>query len=168
MLLYHPARDGHHSAFRILRILAASNGASFERDTIRILDFLLIFPQAIAETRLPKDLKSFRSSFAAQKNCYHFNGSPRLVLLQMAPLQDMALRLLASRNLIELSLLLDSIVKRTEAPVPPKVSELIDLRNAEETTTVDFLVKHLATLPLSGPDGLKARTGLMEHRYDPS
>ncbi|KIP15259.1 hypothetical protein KY49_4595 [Burkholderia sp. MSHR3999] len=31
---------------------------------------------------------------------------------------------------------------------------------------VEYIVKKLASIPLLGNDGLKHRTGLMEHRYD--
>jgi hypothetical protein len=84
----------------------------------------------------------------------------------MAPLQDMALRLLASRHLIELQKLLNSIVERTDVELPSELSDLVLIRNEEDEELMAFLCQNFISMPLSGDQGLKARSNLLEHRYD--
>jgi hypothetical protein len=167
MLFYHPAFDGYHAAFRILQIATASGKRSYERDALRILDFYLIFPQLIAEVRLPKAQQSTKRILSSRhENKYHFSGSPRQAFMQMAPLQDMALRLLASKRIIDLGQLIDGVVVRSEHPLPHVLEILIRARNDADSGLIKFLVDELGRIPLRGEDGLKDRSRLMDYRYD--
>lgn len=166
MLIYHPAFDGYHAAFRMLQLLVANERRTYDRDTIRILDFYLVFPQLIGEMHLSRAQQGAKRSFSQRKNKYHFSGSPRAAFLRMAPLQDMALRVLASKRLIDLDKLLDGLVVRSAQPIPQGLESLVRLRNESDSGLVKFLVNELGTIPLRGDEGLKARSELMDYRYD--
>ena len=166
MLFYHPAFDGYHAAFRMLQMLSASKKQQYERETLRILDFYLVFPQLIADVRLPKALQGQKRAFSGLINKYHFSGSPRTVFMQMAPLHDMALRLLVSKRLVELDKLLNGVVLRSDIPLPKQLDAAIRNKAGGRTELLTFIVNEVGSIPLHGEDGLKARTSLMDYRYD--
>src|SRR5438128_2267276 len=101
MLIYHPALDPYHSAFRMLQLLAYAPERVYDRRTLRILDFYAVFPQLVSTIRLPKEHAKWRKFFADHDNPYWFTGEPALVFAHMQPLQDTALDLLYAQGLID-------------------------------------------------------------------
>lgn len=70
MLIYNPAFDFHHGIFRVLQILSAAPGEEFEVMKIRLLDFLLLFPEQLENIRVPKELLGKRSLFTGTESPY--------------------------------------------------------------------------------------------------
>ena len=167
MLVYHPALDPYHSAFRMLRLLLASTAGSLEIDKIRILDFYLTFPSQLLSLTVTRPLMKRRSTVAGKPNIYKFNGHPILVFAQMRPLQETALHLLSSSGIIRRDEFLRGVVTLSEVSKNQPLAEAAAARNAANSELMSFLVSDLGTMPLSGQDGLKSRSKLMEHRYDP-
>jgi hypothetical protein len=163
MLIYHPALDPYHSAFRMLQILAAAPERSFERRALRILDFYCVFPQLVSTIKLPREQMKWKREFADQDNAYWFTGEPRVVFAQMQPLQDTALDLLYAQGLVdpakyaktEVQLVVDQF-KALQLPAPSSVPNNI----------FEFLTNVLGTISFHGPGGLKDRTDLLDYRYD--
>lgn len=167
MLVYHPALDPYHAAFRILRLLIASTTGRFEIDKVRILDFYLTFPSQLATVTVTQALRKRRSIVAEKPNIYKFNGHPILVFAQMQPLQEMALHLLSSSGIINRDDLQRGAVVLAEPKKDGALFEAAASRNAASSELMSFLAADLGTMPLSGVGGLKSRSKLMEHRYDP-
>jgi hypothetical protein len=163
MLTYHPAHDPYHSALRMLRILAHDPVQTRTREQLQILDFYLTFPELIADIRLPPKETRHRNAFRKRRNEYNFSGDPRMIFRQMQQLQDAALRLLISTGVI------------TETPtgysldvskLTPAMQEVLTLDHDEDHYALNYVTMTLGALPVTGKDGLKARTGLMEFKYD--
>ena len=167
MLAYHPALDPYHAAFRMLRILSLSPTLTYETDRLRILDFYLAFPSLIDSIRVPPTLRSRRKRVTPPDNKYKFNGEPSFVFTQMRTLQEMALQLLASSGLVDRNTFQHGRVRVDLTKLSNDLQRSIEGRNALEAELVAFLVSDLAAIPLTGKDGLKHRTLLMEYRYDP-
>ena len=163
MLIYHPALDPYHSAFRMLHLLAHDPERQYDRRALRILDFYALFQQLIPTIRLQKPLLKWRRQFSGRDNPYWFSGEPALVFARMEPLQATALDLLYAQGLVDpakypdgqVQLLPDQF-RRVSPPEPALMSRDV----------LEFLVNHLGALPLHGPGGLKDRTHLLEYRYD--
>jgi hypothetical protein len=167
MLTYHPALDAYHSAFRILRILAAFEGERIEVDKIRILDFLLAFPHLLSQdVRLPNTTKARVRRLAIKANSYRLSASPRLVFVKMTPLQHQAIKLLASTRLIGVEEPSHQFIFKTRTAPPPKLSRAIAQKNGRDSELISILTRDVASFPLLGSGGLKDRTNLMEFRYD--
>lgn len=166
MLIYHPAFDPYHCAFRGMRILNAVGGLEIEVDGFRMADFYMLFPGLITEIRLPRALLKWRSRFSGLANPYHFSGDQRMVFERMRDFQLMALRALASRDIIDKRKFENGIVIKGEGEYSKQLRDLIEKTNTREEDLVHFLAGLLVEIQLKGNDGLKARSGLMEHRYD--
>jgi hypothetical protein len=167
MLLYHPALDPYHSAFRMIQLLTFSQSVlPIERDRVRILDFYLAIPSLISKIRVSPQFRRNRGLAAGAENKYRFSGIAGAVLYQMQSLQELALALLTTSGLIDRTLLETGVVVRTSTPLPIELANAIALKNAEESARLTFLTIDLATIPLLGKDGLKHRSTLLDHRYD--
>jgi len=56
MLLYHPAFDTYHSAFRLLLLLWNSGGQDVPFARLRILDFYVLFPAELENMIFPQSI----------------------------------------------------------------------------------------------------------------
>jgi hypothetical protein len=163
MLIYHPAFDAYHCTFRMLVI--SDLIPKMEADKLRILDFYLTFPGALALATLPQVL-GLRKAAKAARNPYREPVNPRNAFKEIREIQETSMRCLAAAGLIDKDELNSGMVVRTGEPVVPSLRELIDSFVLRESDAYNVILKQLADIPLSGPDGLKGRSGLMEYRYD--
>jgi hypothetical protein len=164
MLVYHPAFDAYHCVMRLLAILRAR--PVLERDTIRILDFGLCFPAVVAQFRLPQKLSKLRRAAKDVHNDYRTPISARSTFTALSNVHDGALSCLGAAGLVDADQLKAGTVARTTVALPSDVEmRCISLEDREAFFFKDVLPV-LAEIPLSGPDGLKDRSGLVEHRYD--
>jgi len=164
VLSYHPALDPYHTAFRNVRVfMLARRPIAYDR--LRLLDLYLLFPEFVRDTRLPRSARAWRSRLRDRANEYWSTSDRILLFRQMTPIQKCALGLLEATGLV------------VQDPVSRLWSVLADQhaiiasaneRNQEDEETARFLSEVLLPLQLTGPHGLKARTGLMEWRYDES
>ncbi len=84
----------------------------------------------------------------------------------MEPMQVAALETLSNRDLIEPAKWKVAAVAATTTPVPEQLAARIEEANAQEPELISFLEILASQYELLGSDGLKARTGLLEYRYD--
>lgn len=162
MLSYHPALDPYHTAFRYLRALMLTR-RPMEYDRLRLVDLYLLFPEFAGDIRLPRSALAWRSRLQARANEYWSTCDRLLLFQQMTPIQKCALSLLKAADLV-----IQDPVSRlwsVHDNQHPIVLAAVD-RNKEDREIVGFLSEVLLPLKLTGSQGLKARTGLMEWRYD--
>lgn len=164
MLIYHPAYDAYHCVFRAL--LITDSVQVLEVAKLRILDFFLCFPAELRGIRLPKEHSEARKMAQGLKNQYHGPVSMKQTFRDMEHIQLAAFRTLAASRLVDTAELTSGLVRRTSTSVPQDLVHRLAEATAHNKQVVSYLTKQLAELPLLGIDGLKHRTGLMEHRYD--
>jgi hypothetical protein len=162
MLVYHPAFDSYHCLFRSISILEACQEAEVER--LRILDFCLSFPAIVKEFRLPRGRSVVKRTALTASNPYRDPISARTVFANLAAIQTAAFSCLAATGLVSLS---SGTFTRTPNALPDSIRQRCLNIQATEDVFFGTLLFQLKELPLLGPDGLKARSGLMEYRYDP-
>lgn len=163
MLIYHPALDPYHCAFRLLQLLAYDPDRRYDARALRILDFYAVFPRQISAIRLPASCGKWKRRFSETENPYWFTGEPGLIFARMGPLQETALDLLYAQGLTDAAAHAEARVNLVKArfqkmTLPEAASQPKDL--------LEFLVTVLGALAFHGPGGLKDRTGLLEYRYD--
>lgn len=164
MLIYHPAQDAYHCVFRMLAIL--DKVRELEVDKARILDFYLAFPSALASIRWPTHLRHAKKLAKTEDNPYRDPISPATTFRGMHLLQSAALRCIAASNLIDAPAFELNSIQRTDTPLTEAVQSGINYFFQRNEAVADLVLEHLSAIPLSGRDGLKARTSLMEYRYD--
>lgn len=164
MLIYHPAYDAYHCAFRVL--LAVDTLKTIELAKLRILDFFLVFPAEVATVRLPKELSEAKKEAKILWNEYHGPVSARRTFQDMEHIHVASVRALAASNLLDKSRLDAGVAERSNTPIPERFSKLMTEARARDSKMTDFILNGLGGLPTQGIDGLKHRTGLLEYRYD--
>lgn len=161
MLVYHPAFDSYHCLFRSISILEIF--PRVEIDRLRILDFCLSFPTIVSQFKLPVGSSSVRNAALAVASPYRDPISAKSVFVNIAPIQSAAFACLTATGLTTVD---SSSLTRTNAILPESIKKrCLELRS-EEKVFFETLLSLLMDLPLLGPNGLKARSGLMEYRYD--
>ncbi|MFT7035109.1 MAG: hypothetical protein ACI8Q1_003109 [Parvicella sp.] len=167
MLVYHPAFDIYNCAFRMLQLLTHMKQEQVELERIRIWDFYLAFPNEVRKISFPQSLSQLKKIFKRHEvNPYEDLIDPRRIMDRMQPFQISALKYLASYGLIDSKSLSQKIVMRTEKEIPDDLLNEFDDLSIEKQNVIK-LITGFRELPLYGKIGLKARTGLIEFRYDP-
>lgn len=164
MLVYHPAFDAYHCVFRLVTILESRQ--TIEVDRLRILDFVLCFPAVVATFRLPQRAASIRKPASLADNAYRTPLNPRATFGALSASQDGALACLAAAGFVGPESLRDGIAVRTSAPLPNELLEQCKKLRNRETLFFRQILPPFLEIPLLGHDGLKARSGLLEYRYD--
>lgn len=164
MLIYHPAFDAYHCAFRMLAITSRHRILEFSK--LRILDFYLCFPAEIAGVELPQALVGIKKLAKLEKNPYRGPVSRHRTFREMEAIQSAASRLLALTGIFSPTALEEGEVVRTGQALPQQLLGFLANSNKEQQEIAEFILSKFAEIPLHGIGGLKQRTGLMEYRYD--
>lgn len=165
MLVYHPAFDIYHGVFRALLLLEKTPSKAMPADTLRIVDLFFVFPYLLAQMEFPKGASIKGRKLAGTPSRFNTLPSPRTFLEQSKGLSTLITAALVGREIISSEALKEGLVQRTTVPLPDGV---LDQAKPEDLELAEYLGTKIATVPLLGKSGLKARSKLMEYRYDPS
>jgi hypothetical protein len=164
MLVYHPAYDAYHCIFRILSILDVR--ASLDMDMLRLLDYALCFPVAVADFRLPGDMYTVKKMVRDSGNLYRSPLNQKATFAALAATQEGALVCLAAAGFVAQDELQKGRVTRTGVLLPSGIAARRDNFKKTEAIFFNHVMKAMLSFPLQGEGGLKDRSGLMEYRYD--
>lgn len=168
-LTYEPAFDPLHTMFRAFR-LREGLGQPFRlpRDLFRILDFYLLFPASLQNVRFRPEHQRLKRQAAGTKRAPPYGQRPNDAMLfeRMRPFQNAALDTLALQGFFSNEALNEGWVAPGEKPWPPELALRVEATNAEEANLIAALRTMASEYLLEGANGLKDRTGLLEHRYD--
>jgi hypothetical protein len=161
--------DPFHAVFRLLRLRPIiTKHVPVHVDHVRILDFYLLFPFRIEAIRLKPQHRRYKGLAVAYAWAKPYGDQPedRTVFDRMELMQIAALETLASRMLIDPDQLILGQVTTTAEPVPDEVAKRVDIANERDGDLIEFLELLACGYERMGANGLKARTGLLEFRYD--
>lgn len=164
MLVYHPVYNVYHCIFRIASIFKHIN--RIEIDKLRILDFYLLFPSIISEVKLPREFQKIKKEAKKLSNIYHDPINHLITFREIQDIQMAALNSLMCAELINKKDLEEGYVVRTNKEIPNHLLTLIESFLSKNRNIYEFILKDLAALQLTGKNGLKDRTGLLEYKYD--
>ena len=173
MITYNPAFDLYHGISRMAHIVERmSEGESFEIDKVRIWDFYLLFPSKLYDLSIRRDEKEVRESrkylIEHNVNPYEdFHGDNRKLLEWIKPFQVSALNCLVSCGIIKKD---DYLSGRVSLASRDKLKTYLAHAGSlttEESNALSFLGLFSRVMPLTGVNGLKSRTNLLESKYDP-
>ena len=168
-ITYHPLYDPNHCVFRLLCLFRFSGDLVFEDDRLRIIDFYVLNPFLIKSIELTKELRGKLNQMGLDRISlpYQELPKPRALFNRLEPIQRISIRHLAGLGLISRQRLLEDYIQPTlAANLSADFAARIDGFVKQNQAVFSFLVHDLAEISLSGKDGLKRRTELMEHRYD--
>ena len=164
MLIYHPVFDTNHGMFRMLSLLEATSSKSLRWDAFRILDLYYLFPHLLGAARLPRALSGAKPHYGKMDARYNKVPAPRVFIQQLVGLHEIVARSLIGKDFLAAGAFERNLLQRTEKILPAALIEAF--QQADDRALVELLATQVGTIPLNGPNGLKDRTGLLEHRYD--
>jgi hypothetical protein len=167
-LTYEPALDPYHAIYRILRLRPIiKQYGPLPRDHVRILDFYQLFQFRIHGIRFRQQDRQYRRLASNYKTAaYGEQPEDRTLFSRMEPMQVAALDTLASHHLIDPDQWQIGDVSATDNPLPDDLAARVASANARDPEFQSFLGVLASEYPLTGVNGLKDRTGLMEYRHD--
>ena len=168
-LSYQPALDPFHTVFRLMRLRdAVLVHGPLHEDHTKILDFFLLFPFRITTLRLKPAHRRFRRLAKLYSDLTPYGNHPedRVLFDRMSHIQSVALDTLSTKRLIDPQQHRLGTVVYVPGSIPSALSDRIDQLHIEQEELIRLLTILALEYDLLGPDGLKGRSGLMEHRYD--
>jgi hypothetical protein len=171
MIIYNQAFDLYHAVYRMLQLLTNFDKSEYvELDRLRIWDFYLLFPSKIYDLkpkRNEKDFKARLKQFTVKKdNPYEKVYSDRKVFEKIKPYQISALQCLASYGIIDKELLLLNRVSIISREILKDYANKFEELSPRERNIITILISNFYNIEMPGKDGLKARTNLIESKYD--
>lgn len=151
----------------MLLITESSTNEEFGWSVFRLTDFYILFPAMLKTiSPFPAELRPFKKILKDMPDAYELMPNSKRVLFELEEIQLTAMQNLVAKGLIDSEGFKDGIVSRTELKVPDKIISAIE---ADQRTTQEwfrFAVNELPLVEFLGRKGLKARSQLMEYRYD--
>jgi hypothetical protein len=166
MLSYHGAFDLNHSIYRMLRLLDKHPEKSMLWDTFRVLDYYYLFPHEITKFEWTRATMKFKSTLNYAETKYNKIENRRHLAHQLESIEDLSARSLAAKGFVDPAALDQGKLSRTDKLLPVDLKAVIQNSDSGEDALVTFLAQYMSQVPLLGEKGLKARSGLLEHRYD--
>lgn len=166
MLSYHGAFDLNHCIYRMIRLIEEHPEKSMQVDAFRVLDYYLLFPHELQKPSWPRALSKRAADMNFTETKYNRINSPRHMAHQLELIEDLGAKSLAAKGLLDPGDLERRVLTRTTRLLPSELESLISRGSGREDQLVAFLARDLSQIPLLGDKGLKARSGLLEHRYD--
>lgn len=170
MLIYDPALDPYHCAIRILALAVSSAKIDVEltTDAARIGSYFLAYPSKMLGFVFPAEYRSIRAMARDAQNPYRSASGDKVAFERMRPIFVAAVSGLVAAKLLEPTSLERGIVQLTKTPVPQELVDAVTRFRDRQTRIGNFLLSDFLRLPTNGNSGIKSRSGLIEHRYDPS
>ena len=84
----------------------------------------------------------------------------------MEGIQQAALQTLCLQGFFDRDSFLEGRIRAGQRNLPDELRFFITEKNSQDAVLLTFLFDNLLSFDFDGPDGIKARTGLMEYRYD--
>jgi hypothetical protein len=166
MIIYHPAYDLNHCAFRFITLLSDIDGNQTKWETMQILDFYYVFPHLLYDIRLPRNPIATKKTLKFIPNPYETLPNPRRLMFELRALHQEAARALVAKGILDKNLFLKNIIRLYSERIPEALRLQINNNENRNTIWYQLIVKCLAMHPINGKNGLKDRTQLMEYRYD--
>jgi hypothetical protein len=165
MLLYNKALDPNHTLLRMTALLISWKAVSLESDALRLFDFLIANPAHIEKLSVSRDKFTDKNEFKSYKNRYQ-NFDPKSLFNAMKEIHCLAIERLVvlgvlkiGNNSSEYNVYLENIPEGLKSLAESK-------ENSISSQAIDFIVENLISISVTGSDGLKKITSLMDYRYD--
>ncbi|VXD11634.1 ABC-three component system middle component 5 [Marinoscillum sp. 108] len=171
MIVYQKAYDLYHTVYRLIKLLAHFRGdGDIEIDRLRIWDYYVLFPnrmRAIKHKKSEKDIKAIIHQYILRpENPYEPLHNDRKTFEKIKPYQLTAIKCLASYGMINKDYLNNNRITSISRDFFSKYDEDFKNLSIQEENAIKLLTSHYYKISLFGPYGLKAKTGLLESKYD--
>jgi hypothetical protein len=132
---------------------------------LRIYDFLFLFPHFIKDVSFPKvkGVTALKKDAAKIASAYERLPDRKRLFSEMGDYHIQALQILEAKGIFKE---VEGIIRISESFQSSSVTNLLEDNQYINNEFYKTLLNTLKNIKLSGDNGLKQRTGLMEYRYD--
>lgn len=167
MLMYHPAQDINHCVYRILLVLEKSEHESLSIDIYRLIDFYTVFPYLLSLIKtLPKPINKHRKIFSAIPAPFESLKNTKRIMHELELLQTIAFQNLLAKDLLCKEAFNKGILQRSLSKLPSELYQSLDASRLVNESWFMAIINDFPKTKFIGKNGIKARTGLMEYKYD--
>lgn len=171
MITYNPAFDLYHSIYRMAHIVDRLDvNECMEIDKARIWDFYMLFPDKVYNITIRRDedyLRQLREGWIQKENNpYEYRGDNRKLFEWIKPVQLSALGCLVSCGILDKGKYEEGCVCLMNKDVLKEFLAKAGKESTREYNVLSFMGSLSRNMPLTGQYGLKARTRLLESKYD--
>lgn len=166
MLLYHPVEDSNHCCYRLIRLLKAFSEPT-PMVTLMICDFYSLFPGQLKYIAgWPRRNSQAWKILQSIPNEYEEMLNPKRVFFQLNRVQAAAFSHLQAIGVIEFSKTGEQQVTLNHDAMPVGLLDSLRGDVFYSTGWFEIITADLCKIGVSGKNGLKSKTGLMEYLYD--
>jgi hypothetical protein len=166
MILYHPAKDINHCIYRMITILLNCE-SEISIDTLRLFDFYASFPHLIITiSPWPQDIKKFKVYISKIPKPFEVISNRRRLFFDMADVQKSAITTLFSKGTLDIVSYSNGMITLDKKSIPQGLVTSIKQNKLINSDVLKVLTEGLLQTEWEGTKGLKARSGLLEYKYD--
>ena len=167
MLMYHPAQDVNHCVYRLLVITESTEHKKLSVDVYRLIDFYSVFPSLLRlNKQWPSPIHRYKKTFEEIPEPFESLKNAKRILHELERLQSIAIQNLLAKDFLHIEAFHTGYLSRTDKPLPDSFIAGIEDSRLSTQPWFEVLINEFPKAKFSGRSGLKARTGLMEYRYD--
>jgi hypothetical protein len=165
--MYHPAQDINHCVYRILLVLENTEHKSLSIDVYRLIDFYTVFPYLLRLINpLPKPINKHRKIFFNIPEPFESLKNTKRIMHELELLQTVAFQNLLAKNFLCREAFEKGIIQRSLSKLPLELSESLEVSRLAQEEWFKAIINDFPRAKFIGKSGIKARTGLMEYKYD--
>lgn len=165
MLLYNKALDANHTLLRMIALLVSWKAETVEVEALRLFDFLIANPGHIQKLSVPKGEFVEKKEFKSYSNRYQ-NFDPKSLFNAMKEIHFLVIERLVEIGILKRESKMSYYHVLLEN-IPDGLKTLAESKeNSISMQAIDFIVANLTKISVTGPEGLKKITSLMDYKYD--
>lgn len=165
---YHPIGDPHHCIYRMMCLLGAAPEKTYFVDKFKIMDFFALFPSLLPKISRPRNLITKMSQMEKEifEEPYQLMPHRRSLFNQLSEIHRASISHLLGKGIVSLNAFNAGRISLSEKVDVLKLAEDFYQGSSLDASLLALLTTELGDMELLGPKGIKARTGLLEYRYD--
>lgn len=168
-ITYSSAYDPYHCVFRALQLRLLRGRSETELIRLQFIDFYYVFPTLFKDVRKTQETRrryEYLKRLDLIPEPYASLPSPRSLFHRVREVQQAAFAALSSQGFVLAKPFKDGLVQWTDKELSGELGSAIAAATQRDDVILRLLTDFFFVLPLRGPDGLKARTGLVGFRHD--
>ncbi len=171
MIVYNQAYDVYYTIFRMIHLLySIRKSNSIDLDRLRIYDFYLLFPSASHNMTIKRnegDIRQLRKDLIDKnKNPFEILYNQKKIFDNIKNFQITSLRCLSSFGLINNDFEKSKTIIIEDNSLLEEAIDNIGKLTSRQKNMLIFIQESFSKFPMTGVDGIKNRTKLMESKYD--
>lgn len=163
MIIYHPFKDANHCSYRIISLLYKNN-SKIRDEHLNFMDFYYLFPYQMQNIDgWPRSNSKLARQISTIAHSYETIENPRRIFFELNIIRKNTLAHLFSKGILSL---IDEYIFLNIERIPASLINTLEADTFRASFEFTTIANEIPKLAIKGKKGLKAKTNLMEYRYD--